>query len=150
MTIELYNDDFKDQIIAIWEKSVRATHNFLKPADIDYYKKIVNTIDFNSFTVYCALTDDRRLIGFIGVSGSKIEMLFLDPKYIGQGVGKLLMVVAMTELKATEVDVNEGNINAVKFYTRFGFTTYERTPTDSEGKEYPILKMKLANVPPSN
>jgi putative acetyltransferase len=47
----------------------------------------------------------------------------------------------LDELNADKVNVNEQNIDAVKFYSKFGFVTYERTEKDSEG--YPILKMKL-------
>lgn len=102
---------------------------------------MVSSIDFHK--VYCAVTDDQKLAGFIGVAGNKVEMLFLDPDFIGQGIGKLLIAFAIDELKATEVDVNEENTNAVRFYNKFGFATYERTPKDSEGKDYPILKMRL-------
>jgi putative acetyltransferase len=89
------------------------------------------------------LTEEKRLAGFIGALGNKIEIFFLDPEFIGQGLGKLLMNFAITELKATEVDVNEDNKNAVQFYMKFGFVAYERSAKDSEGKDYPILKMRL-------
>jgi putative acetyltransferase len=144
MNIVPYTDDFKIQLISVWEKSVRATHHFLKIEDIDYYKIIVSRIDFNLFKVQCAVTDDQKLTGFIGISENKIEMLFLDPTYIGKGIGKSLLNFGIHQLKATEVDVNEQNVNAVQFYNKFGFVSYERTPTDSEGKNYPILKMRLA------
>lgn len=69
-------------------------------------------------------------------------MLFVDPAYIGKGVGKFLMTFAMDELDATTLDVNEPNVVAVDFYSRLGFVVYERSATDSEGKAYPVLKMK--------
>jgi putative acetyltransferase len=140
--IKPYSEKFREQIILVWEKSVRATHNFVKPSDIDYFKIIVKEIDFNSFSVYC-LTNENNVLGFLGVADFKIEMLFLDPDFIGQGLGKKLMKFALDDLKADKVDVNEQNLNAVNFYSRFGFTTYERTEKDPEGKDYPILKMKL-------
>lgn len=102
-------------------------------------------IDFTHFTVYCACTEPNTVVGFIGVLGKKIEMLFIDPAYIGRGIGKQLTNFAINSLHATLVDVNEQNTRAVNFYTHLGFVTYERMPTDSEGKPYPILKMKLSN-----
>ncbi|QHT65248.1 GNAT family N-acetyltransferase [Rhodocytophaga rosea] len=140
--IKPYETNFKEQILSVWEKSVRATHNFVKPSDIDYYKQSVKEIDFCSLSVYC-LTNENKVVGFIGVADLKIEMLFLDPDYIGQGLGKKLMNFALNDLKADQVDVNEQNSNAVKFYSKFGFTPYEKTEKDREGKDYPILKMKL-------
>ena len=70
-------------------------------------------------------------------------MLFLRPECIGNGIGKALTELAIKELNVTEVDVNEGNESAVKFYQRFGFEQYDRTPVDSTGKPYPILMMRL-------
>lgn len=140
--IQPYNDRFKEQMIHVWENSVRATHDFLSPSDIDYYKKIVSAIDFNTFQVFC-LTEVDKVLGFIGIADNKIEMLFLVPEHIGKGYGKTLMRFAIDELGTNKVDVNEQNQNATNFYTKFGFRTYARTDKDDEGKDYPILKMKL-------
>jgi putative acetyltransferase len=136
-----YNDNYKNQLIAVWEKSVRATHHFLIPADIDYFKSIVQTIDFNSFSVFC-LVENEKLLGFIGLADRKIEMLFLSPAYIGKSLGKMLMTFVLNEHHANEVEVNEQNTHAVKFYEKMGFTIYDRMEKDSEGKNYPILKMR--------
>lgn len=141
ITIIPYRDVYREQVIAVWERSVRATHHFLHPADITYYKTLVDTIDFNCFPVYCLVSEDV-VIGFMGVAGKKIEMLFLSPDCIGEGLGKRLLNFAIATLHADSVDVNEQNVAAVNFYRRFGFETEERTETDSEGKEYPVLKMK--------
>ncbi|XDD49338.1 GNAT family N-acetyltransferase [Leptospira sp. WS92.C1] len=131
-------------MISLWERSVRETHKFVSPEDIEYFKSLVVDIDFTLFRVFCCLSEDESLIGFIGVSENKIEMLFLEPEQIGNGIGRLLIEFAIQELKATEVDVNEQNLHAVLFYSKFGFRTYDRTELDSAGKNYPILKMRLS------
>ncbi|MFC4870736.1 GNAT family N-acetyltransferase [Negadavirga shengliensis] len=141
--IKPYTDAFKKQVVDVWEKSVRATHGFLVPSDIDHYKKIVAVLDFNAFSVYCMVREDI-VVGFIGVADRKIEMLFLSPEYLGQGLGRTLVNFAIKELDADKVDVNEQNLLAVKFYAGFGFEPYGRMEKDSEGKDYPILKMKLS------
>lgn len=140
-----YDAQFKEQIISVWEKSVRATHDFLVPSDIDYFKTVVDKIDFNAFSVYCVTRSDR-VLGFIGVAEEKIEMLFLAPEHIGQGLGKILVEFAITKLNADKVDVNEQNHSAVNFYSRLGFVVYDRMEKDSEGKDYPILKMRLSGA----
>ena len=99
-------------------------------------------MDFNIFAVYCLINEDGAK-GFIGIADHVIEMLFLDPVYIGKGFGKQLMQFALDKLNADKVDVNEQNTHAVSFYSKFGFITYDRTEKDTEGKPYPILKMKL-------
>ncbi len=141
--IEKYRPEFNQQVIEVWERSVRATHHFLKPADIDLYKSIVQSIDFTVFDVYCAFDRNEKLVGFLGVADQKLEMLFLAPECIGRGIGKKLMMFALTELEVNQVDVNEGNSEATAFYQKAGFKIYDRTPHDDQGKPYPILKMKL-------
>jgi putative acetyltransferase len=143
LNIQPYNDELKDDLIFVWERSVRATHTFLKREDIDYYKSIVVNINFNEFQVYCALADGGELMGFVGVADGKMEMLFVHPSYLGQGIGKALARYAIDILGARTVDVNEGNRNAAEFYKGLGFEVYDRAEKDSEGKDYPILKMRL-------
>lgn len=144
--LRTYKDDFKDEMISVWEESVRSTHTFLKEEDVLFYKSIVEIIDFNKLLVFCYFNDDNQLIGFLGVEDQKLEMMFLKPEYIGMGVGKRLMNFALIELGISEVDVNEDNLFACTFYKRFGFKVKDRKPTDSCGKPYPVLTMEI-NMP---
>jgi len=140
--IKAYDQKYKQQILKVWEQSVLATHNFLTPKDFTEIKELVQTINFDHFQVYC-VTEDDFVIGFIGVDDKKIEMLFLDPKYFGQGLGKMLMNFAKSELAVEKVDVNEQNIKAVNFYKKSGFEIIERTEKDDQDRNYPLLRMKL-------
>ena len=140
--IEKYTDKDREQILNVWEKSVLATHEFLGSADFEEIKQLVHSFNFNDLEVYCLKQLDE-VAGFIGLYQQKIEMLFFLPKYIGKGLGRKLMNFAFSELKADKVDVNEQNTNAVRFYEKLGFTTYERTEKDDQGKKYPLLRMKL-------
>lgn len=143
MNLKPYEDSYRDEIIAVWESSVRTTHHFLSEADIEFYKLLVKEINFNEFEVYCAFSGENQLIGFMGVAQQKLEMLFLRSESIGKGLGKSMTKFAIEQLKVNEVDVNEGNTSAVKFYQKLGFQQYDRTPLDGCGKPYPILKMRL-------
>lgn len=141
-TVNKYNDNYKDQILTIWETSVLVTHDFLTPNDFEEIKELVNNINFNDFEVFILKKEDL-VLGFIGVANKKVEMLFLDPNYFGQGLGFRLLNFAVKELQADKVDVNEQNPRAVKFYQKFGFETFERTEKDDQGRNYPLLRMKL-------
>lgn len=138
-----YQPEYREKMVDVWERSVRATHHFLELADIDFYKSIVSKIDFGAFQSYCILDDREEVVGVLGITPHKLEMLFLTPECIGKGIGRLAMDFVLNELKVTQVDVNEGNASAVSFYKYFGFKVYDRTPLDDSGKPYPILKMKL-------
>ena len=143
--IEAYTDRDRIQILNVWEKSVLATHDFLRPDDFKEIKALVQTIDFNHFDVYC-LKRNNEVAGFIGVAEQKIEMLFFAPEYIGKGLGRKLTGFALSELNADKVDVNEQNTGAVKFYEKIGFKACERTDKDDQGKDYPLLRMKLEKM----
>lgn len=144
LNIKRYKDEFRSELIDLWEASVRATHDFLDPDDIDFFKTLVQGIDFHAFEVYCAFDDNNRMVGILGVADKKLEMLFLAPDQIGKGVGKQLMDFVLNTLYVDKVDVNEGNVKATEFYKKFGFKVYDRTPLDDHGKPYPILKMGLS------
>jgi putative acetyltransferase len=144
-SIEPYREGYREQMISVWERSARATHHFVSAEDLDYYKTRVQEIDFQSFPVYC-LIQKQKVIGFIGFAERSIETLFLDPDYIGKGFGSQLMKFALSEFNANYVEVNEQNTEAVKFYSKFGFVTRERTEKDPEGKNYPLLKMKRSGI----
>ena len=142
MEIKPYQEEYRIQMISVWERSVKATHHFVTPEEVDRLKELVKQIDFNSYSVYC-LISENNVLGFLGVEDQVIETMFLDPDYMRQKLGTKLMNFALEELKANKVNVNEQNTEAIKFYSKFGFVTYERTETDAEGNNYPILKMKL-------
>lgn len=140
--IAKYSDLLREQVLSVWEKSVLATHHFLSRGDFIILKNLLHKLDLNLFEIYC-LMDRDQAIGFIALSGRKIEMLFLSPEYIGLGLGKRLIGFAVTDLDANLIDVNEQNTRALQFYRKAGFEVFERSDTDDLGKNYPLLRMKL-------
>lgn len=141
-TIIPYSDILNQQVLQVWEQAVLATHHFLSAEDFKEIKELVKAINFNEFEVFCSI-HHNQVTGFIGVANKKIEMLFITPAYFGKGLGKALLLFAINQLHATIVDVNEQNESAAKFYKRHGFKTYERTEKDDQGRNYPLLRMKL-------
>lgn len=139
-----YRPSFKKRLLDIWERSVRATHDFLLSEDIDFFKTIVEGIDFHSFPVFIAFTEEDRMVGFWGVNGRQLEMLFLDPDFIGIGIGSFIMDYAIREQGVKEVEVNESNTRALEFYKKFGFKILARKPLDNSGRPYPILRLGLS------
>ena len=128
-------------LMEIWQSAVLNTHDFLTKEDFLYYKDMLPTY-FQHVRLF-GYEQDNVLIGFIGVSEDKLEMLFIDNKHRGTGVGRALISYAIEELHVTKVDVNEQNTQAIGFYTHIGFEVYARFDFDAEGKEYPILHLKL-------
>lgn len=130
-------------LLDIWERSVQATHHFLKADDFIEIKKSLADEYIHLVDLYCAVGVDDEIGGFAGISDDKLEMLFIDSDKRGKGLGKLLLNFVISERGVSKVDVNEQNEQAVIFYQRCGFVVVERHALDSQGKEYPILEMSL-------
>lgn len=129
-------------LVEIWERAVRATHDFLEENDIQEIKAALIPEYFPQVEVF-VLEDDRcGAVGFIGILGGKIEMLFVDSACHGQGFGTELIEFAINN-GATAVDVNEQNPSAVRFYMNRGFCVVSRDETDDAGRPFPILHMDL-------
>ncbi|CNC57983.1 acetyltransferase [Yersinia enterocolitica] len=71
-------------------------------------------------------------------------MLFVDAEQRGKGIGKVLLRHAIDEQGADELDVNEQNTQAIKFYKKNGFVTVGRSELDGQGRPYPLLHLKLS------
>lgn len=129
-------------LIAIWESSVLATHDFLSAED---FLKIKDKISFylSQVSIYTYTTTDNTISAFLGVSDDMIEMLFVDDSYRGQGIGKLLLDFAVNNLSLNKVDVNEQNTKALYFYEKYGFKKMGYSALDSEGMPYPIIHLQL-------
>lgn len=128
-------------LIKIWESAVRNTHDFLKEEDFNYYKEQIPTY-FEHVTLF-GYEENETLVGFMGIDGKNLEMLFIHNDFRGKGIGKKLISYGIAQLKISKVDVNEQNTQAVDFYKHMGFRLLSRTALDGQGKEYPILKMGL-------
>lgn len=131
-----------DRVVEVWEASVRATHQFLKESDVEYFKPFVRDEVQQSAELPCVRDRAGQVVGFLGVEKSKIEMLFVDPAWRGHGIGRRLIEYALHHLRATDVDVNEQNEQAVGFYLRMGFAVKSRSELDGMGKPYPLLHMR--------
>ncbi|MEM6377950.1 MAG: GNAT family N-acetyltransferase [Bacteroidota bacterium] len=143
-----YKIDHVDQaeypaIVQVWEASVRATHHFLKEADIQYFKPLILNTYLDVVDLRYARDSNKKILGFLGVAEQNLEMLFIAPECRGQKIGKTLLDYAITNLEVTKVDVNEQNEQAVGFYQYYGFELVGRSELDASGKPYPILHMAL-------
>jgi putative acetyltransferase len=135
------------RVVDVWEASVRATHHFLTEADIQFFKPLVREELPRVAQLACKRDDEGQVTGFIGVEQIKVEMLFVHPSWRGQGIGRRLMAYAITTLGASLVDVNEQNTQALGFYLRMGFEVIGRSALDSTSKPFPLLHLRMQDVP---
>ncbi len=131
-----------DRLVMVWEASVRATHCFLSDKEILTIKAYVPQA-LGSVAHLLIVEQDGTPIGFMGVDGDRLEMLFLLPAARGKGLGKQLLQHGIAQYGVREVTVNEQNPHAVGFYEHCGSVTYRRTEQDEQGGPYPLLYMRL-------
>ena len=136
----------REQLLQLWERSVRATHHFLEDSDVVALRPFVAK-ELASVAVawWVLVSATEALIGFLGFASDTIEALFIDPDYHRQGGGKFLVAHAQSlSAGPLAVNVNEQNESAVGFYQALGFSVTGRSPTDACGRPFPILHMKRA------
>lgn len=131
-----------EKLLCVWENSVRATHLFLSDNEINNIKPYVPQA-LNSVSVLVIAENEKgEPIGFMGISGQMLEMLFIANENRGQGIGKQLLQYGVKNYAVSELTVNEQNPLAKGFYEHMGFTVYKRTELDEQGNPYPLLYMK--------
>ncbi len=130
-----------EELAALWESSVRASHDFLAAGDVEFYMPYVREA-LRSVPLLFVARESGRTAGFMGITAAHLDALFLAPEYFGRGAGAFLMAAALAR-GVRSVDVNEQNARARRFYEKHGFRAVSRRETDDCGKPYPIIRMEL-------
>lgn len=131
-----------DQLVQVWEASVRETHLFLSDKEIRIIRNYVPQALREVSRLIVLEDEEKHPVGFMGLKDQKLEMLFLSPEKRRRGFGKKLLVYGMENYSVNELAVNEQNPLAIGFYEHLGFQVYKRSRHDEQGNPYPILYMK--------
>lgn len=150
------------RLVAIWRSAVDATHHFLADEHRDSIESHLAADYFPAVELFVAERDGVP-VGFAGVgiadggeadggaepeggqtnAGNSLEMLFIDARARGTGVGTALLRHVVDGCGVTAVDVNEQNEQAVAFYLRRGFVVVGRSDEDGQGWPYPLLHLRI-------
>jgi putative acetyltransferase len=131
-------------LLDLWERSVRATHDFLTEADVAFFQPLVaDGLRGDALELWVLADAADAPLGFMGLAGDQIEALFLAPEASGRGGGRRLVAHAQAlRGGALTLDVNEQNPAARAFYERLGFVLVGRSPLDGTGRPFPLLHMR--------
>ena len=132
-----------NQLLEVWEDSVKATHLFLSNEEINHIKEYVPQAILGVSHLVMMENESRGPIAFMGIEDRKLEMLFMKNSERGKGLGKQLLNYGIENYNVNRLAVNEQNPKAKGFYEYMGFKTYKRTEIDEQGNPYPILYMRL-------
>ena len=139
--VKLRSKALLEELLPVWESSVRATHHFLSPQDIDMLRPLVMDALREVPELFVA-REEGRAVAFMGMDGRNVDMLFVDAAFRGRGAGGALLRLAV-RLGARFVDVNEQNPEALSFYRHMGFTVTGREEKEGLGLPFPILHLCL-------
>ena len=131
------------QLLMVWEQSVRETHLFLSDAEIENIKQYIPEALNGVAHLIIATDEEGRSVAFMGIENEVLEMLFIIPEQRGKGLGKDLLSLGIEKYGVKQLTVNEQNPQAKGFYEHLGFKTYKRTDTDEQGNPYPLIYMDL-------
>lgn len=131
-----------EQLLKVWESSVRATHLFLSEQEIENIKKYVPQALKEIPHLLIVENENQLPVGFMGIAEQHLEMLFITQKERGKGFGKKLLQYGIKQYSVNDLVVNEQNPFAKAFYEHMGFTVYKRTEMDEQGNPYPLLYME--------
>ncbi len=67
-----------EQLLKVWECSVRVTHLFLSGDEISGIKQYVPQALKDVPTLIAAENENGKLIGFLGIADKMVEMLFVS------------------------------------------------------------------------
>ena len=83
-----------DRVVTIWRDAVDATHHFLTAEDRCAIDAEVQQFLPQS-PLWLAVDQADRAIGFMGLAGSHMEALFIDPAFHGIGIGSAMVAHAL-------------------------------------------------------
>ena len=129
------------ELLQVWEKSVRATHLFLSDEEVKAIKNYVPQALSGIAHLLIAENETGMPVAFMGVEDGVLEMLFITPEERGKSLGKQLIRYGIENYGVERLAVNEQNPQAKGFYEHMGFQVYKRTETDEQGNPYPLLYM---------
>ena len=138
----LLDDKTLNELINVWEKSVRSSHFFLTEKDIAFYKPLIRNQYLQAVRLFVIRDENQKINAFLGLSDEMIEMLFVDPTAQRRGLGSILIDFAYEKENIKFVDVNEDNKRALSFYLKKGYKIISRDAFDNQGKPFPILHLK--------
>lgn len=137
------NENLIQELLKVWENSVRATHKFLSNEEILEIKKYVPEALASISHLIIDNDENENPVAFMGIEENKLEMLFITSDYRGKGIGKKMLSYGIENYGVTDLAVNEDNPQAKGFYEHMGFKVYQRNELDDQGNPYPVLYMKL-------
>jgi GNAT superfamily N-acetyltransferase len=125
---------YSDEQIKIWSELLTITKAYIETRSV--YKLVIDT---KTVGYYSFFHEDENTI--------KLDNLFILPKYIGQGLGRILMNDFLIIVKKTNANkiILDSEPNAEMFYAKLGFVKVGQIETSIKNRYLPIMELKINN-----
>lgn len=125
------------RLMEIWLSSNLNAHPYISASYWKRHYAEVRDYFLPRSELYCAVTEEKKIIGFIGLVKDYIAGLFVDEKFRGQKAGTKLVSHCQKRCPILELDVFAKNTRAIHFYEKMGFSiTEQRKSPDTREEEY--------------
>ncbi|WP_419169672.1 GNAT family N-acetyltransferase [Negativibacillus massiliensis] len=124
-----------DDIMKIWLNENLNAHHFIDPSFWkEHLDEVRTAISDSDITV---LTEEERVVGFLGMNQNYVEGLFVDKVYQGKGYGLALIRSAQENHPFLQLSVYQKNTSAITFYQHCGFCILsEKTQSNQNFNEF--------------
>ena len=129
--------NYSTQQIKNWRNDLTISETYITEKKV--YKLIDNENKIIGYYSYFKM-DDNQMV--------KLENLFIEPKFIKCGFGKMLMTDFLERIKKTKTEkiILDADPNAEKFYEQIGFKVIGKLETSIKGRFLPIMELKIKPV----
>ncbi|MBF6352006.1 GNAT family N-acetyltransferase [Nocardia flavorosea] len=132
-TIRPYRPEDEEAVVGLWSRASRIAHPFIANEGAGERERKLREIYLVEADNWVAENPAGGVVGLMGLLGSEIGGLFVDPGAQKMGIGKQLVAHALRLHGRVTLDVFELNTAARAFYARLGFREIGRHPESDTG-----------------
>jgi GNAT superfamily N-acetyltransferase len=127
--------NYSKEQIEKWRDDLTVSETYILEKEV---YKLINGNDLIGYYSYFRIND----------LDVKLENLFIEPKFIGKGFGKLLMTDFLQRIRKTKFEkiILDADPNVEKFYEQIGFKVVGKLKTSIKNRFLPIMEMNKASV----
>ena len=127
-----------DKVADIWLDTNQKAHDFIPAQYWQNHYEMVKEM-FSQAEIYIYEEDDK-IQGFIGLTDTCIEGIFVQSKAQSVGIGKQLLDFIKNRKRQLTLNVYQKNTRAVRFYQRENFKIQrESVDENTKEKEYSMI-----------
>lgn len=126
-----------ENLVAVWEKSVRATHNFLSDSEI------IQSVPWSALCSRRTSAENLSASSARKTAGLRCCSSHRRRAALGLKISFCALELANS---SSELTVNEQNPVAVGFYERMGFATYKHIEFNEQSNPHPPLCIRCIGI----